>query len=68
MEANAREMIKTYAAHFKVDPMAIIRRLRKLKITRKKKTLLYKKRDEEKLPTFLKAIENVPATLLVDVA
>jgi putative transposase len=44
---NPDEMLKTYAAHFKVDPMAIFRAFKSLKITRKKRPCVTKKETKQ---------------------
>lgn len=51
---NPNEMLKTYAAHFKVDPMAIFRAFKSLKITQKKDLTLQRKRRSEAFNIFKK--------------
>jgi transposase len=46
VKAHPDEMLKTYAQHFNVDPMAIFKAFKRLKITRKKR--LYSTKKEKK--------------------
>ena len=58
VEKFPNKKLKEHAAYFKVSDRAIGQAFEKLKITRKKKTNLYRERDEAKRNIFLASIEG----------
>lgn len=65
VEKNPDHFLLEIATHFNTTLQAIFYALRRLKFTRKKKTMLYKERNEEARAEFIQKIELIPHFLFL---